>query len=79
METNWETGVSVQLIWQTVRGYHWKNPGNVPVSGGGGRGLGPVKLRGGQRIIECIFHKVKYFRGEKPTSRGNDSIIQKMI
>ena len=50
------------------------------VGGGGGkkRGLGPVNLRGGQRIIECIFHKVKYFRGEKRTSRGNNSIIGKM-
>ena len=48
--------------------------------GGGGkkRGLGPVSLRSGQRTIECIFHKVKYFRGEKRTSRGNNSIIEKM-
>lgn len=65
-----------------MRGYHWKNPGDVPDPEGGGgvkkRGLGPVNLRGGQRIIECIFHKVKYFKGEKRTSRGNNSIIEKM-
>ena len=67
-----------------MRGYHWKNPGDVPdpegKGGGGGkkRGLGPVNLRSGQRTIECIFHKVKYFRGEKRTSRGNNSIIEKM-
>ena len=68
-----------------MRGYHWKNPGDVPdpegKGGGGGgkkRGVRPVNLRSGQRTIECIFHKVKYFRGEKRTSRGNNSIIEKM-
>ena len=36
-----------------------------------------VTLRGGQRIIAVYFIQSKYFRGEKRTSRGNNSMTEK--
>ena len=60
--------------------------------GGGGwrRGLGPrrndvlttckvLTFRGGQTVIAVYFSQSKRFRGEKRTSRGNNSTLEKII